>query len=196
MTSATPSSATIHLPPWVDIDHRDNLGRWLNQRGLVGAGAEIGIAFCGWSRIVLSTWLGKRYYLVDPLVAQDPAIYREKHDDVDWAMRLRDAIRLTQDDPRAVLIQKFSVDAAKDIEDGSLDWIFLDGNHSLRAVLDDMDAWWPKVKIGGVFGGHDYGDDTNYPSWVEVKSAVDRWCHEHRITFTLSRCVSWWVLKQ
>ena len=40
--------------------------------------------------------------------------------------------------------------------DRSLDLVFIDGDHSYGAVKADIEAWWPKVKFGGVLAGHDY----------------------------------------
>jgi len=54
------------------------------------------------------------------------------------------------------LVRKYSMDAAKDFEDGSLDFVFIDGNHSLPFVMDDICAWTPKVRKGGIVAGHDY----------------------------------------
>jgi hypothetical protein len=48
-----------------------------------------------------------------------------------------------------------SVEAAQTYPDGSLDAVFLDGDHSTQAVVDDCQAWWPKLKPGGVLAGHD-----------------------------------------
>lgn len=36
------------------------------------------------------------------------------------------------------------------------DVVYLDGNHSLESVLEDISAWIPKVKVGGIISGHDY----------------------------------------
>lgn len=41
------------------------------------------------------------------------------------------------------------------LEDNSLDFIFIDGDHSYAGVLRDIAAFYPKVKTGGVFAGHD-----------------------------------------
>ena len=49
-----------------------------------------------------------------------------------------------------------SVDAAKKYPDKSLDFVFIDGDHKYDAVCEDIRAWLPKVKPGGLLAGHDY----------------------------------------
>jgi SAM-dependent methyltransferase len=56
------------------------------------------------------------------------------------------------------IIAKPSVDAARDIDDESLDAVFIDGSHDYESVRDDLLAWIPKVKRGGILAGHDYQD--------------------------------------
>ena len=56
-------------------------------------------------------------------------------------------------DGRVKIIRKLSDDAASDIEDGSLDWIYVDGNHSYEFVKSDLENWWPKLKSGGALCG-------------------------------------------
>lgn len=43
----------------------------------------------------------------------------------------------------------------KNIEDGTLDFVFVDGDHRYEATLNDIKNYWPKVKVGGLFAGHD-----------------------------------------
>lgn len=64
-----------------------------------------------------------------------------------------------------------SVKAAKRFEDESLDFVFIDADHSDRAVREDIAAWLPKVKIGGLLCGHDYGKTTR--DEVAVTDVVD-----------------------
>lgn len=59
-----------------------------------------------------------------------------------------------------------SVNAAGHFEDSSLDGVFIDAAHDYESVVKDVAAWWPKVKPGGIFAGHDYPCD-------DVKRAVD-----------------------
>ena len=48
-----------------------------------------------------------------------------------------------------------SEEFVKTIEDESLDFVFIDGDHSFEAALKDFQNYYPKVKTGGIFGGHD-----------------------------------------
>jgi len=42
------------------------------------------------------------------------------------------------------------------IPDGSLDAVFIDGDHSYEAVIQDLPFWWKKLKNGGWLLGDDY----------------------------------------
>lgn len=71
--------------------------------------------------------------------------------------------------PNARLIVGDSVEAAQQVEDGSLDFVFIDADHSYESVTRDIDAWRWKVRKGGWLGGHDYS-----PKFPGVIAAVDR----------------------
>lgn len=49
-----------------------------------------------------------------------------------------------------------SIEAAASMFDNSVDFCFLDGDHSSAAIKADVAAWLPKVRLGGYLGGHDY----------------------------------------
>lgn len=48
-----------------------------------------------------------------------------------------------------------SFTAARIFPDNSLDFVFLDGDHTYAGIKADIAAWLPKVKQGGVIAGHD-----------------------------------------
>lgn len=177
------------------IEYRDTLGQYLNERGLTGAMAEIGVLAGSFSRRVLSEWKGKVYYMVDLWVPQPSEVYRENTEGRDYNALYQECLDVAKKDPRVTIIRDDSVHAAESIPDGFLDCVFIDANHSYEAVRADMIAWFPKVKVGGIFAGHDYGNDTNPPHWCEVKRAVDEWMSDHNRMFTYSRCNSWWHVK-
>jgi hypothetical protein len=54
------------------------------------------------------------------------------------------------------LLRGDSAKMAEAIEDASLDFVYIDADHTYEAVKADIAAWWPKVRVGGTLGGHDY----------------------------------------
>ncbi len=92
---------------------------------------------------------------------------------------------------RVEFVQGYSDECAKRFDDGSLDLIFIDADHSEEWVLRDLAAWVPKAKAGGVLAGHDY-DSHRYPG---VKLAVDAFFERHPTPLQLDRNRVWWTLK-
>lgn len=74
---------------------------------------------------------------------------------------------------RAEIREGWSTEVAATVEDGSLDMVFLDADHSYEGVHSDIEAWRPKVRKGGWIGGHDYGNDEPAYDFSGVKRAVD-----------------------
>lgn len=57
-------------------------------------------------------------------------------------------------------------EAYKLFNNNSIDFLFIDADHSYEGVMEDIKFWYPKVITGGVISGHDY-------DWTGVKQAVD-----------------------
>lgn len=55
------------------------------------------------------------------------------------------------------IIRLESVQAAALFKPESLDLVFIDADHAYEAVKQDVGAWWPVVRMGGIISGHDYG---------------------------------------
>ncbi len=68
-------------------------------------------------------------------------------------------------------LKEGSIDASKMFADNSIDFVFLDAGHEYEDLIADMNAWYPKVKKGGVIAGHDYYPDQ--PTWGGVSRAVN-----------------------
>jgi hypothetical protein len=56
--------------------------------------------------------------------------------------------------------------AATSFADGSIDFIYIDGDHSVKGVKSDIGSYLPKVRDGGILCGDDYDLPT-------VREAVD-----------------------
>jgi hypothetical protein len=81
----------------------------------------------------------------------------------------REAVRFAAG--RHEILRMSSRDAAERIQDGSLDFVFIDADHSYAGCKADIQAWLPKIKPGGFIAGHDY-DHPDFPDFG-VKRAVD-----------------------
>lgn len=81
-------------------------------------------------------------------------------------------IKLLFDMPGSILMEKSSLDAAKNWEHGIIDLLFIDGDHKFESVLADVDAFLPYVRpYTGLILLHD-----TYPGTKEL--AVDGYCFD------------------
>lgn len=78
-------------------------------------------------------------------------------------------------------IRAYSVDGAKEIPDRSLDFVYIDANHTLPFVVQDLVAWENKVKKGGIVSGHDFCRRGKGPYQVHVVEAVTAWTQSYHI---------------
>lgn len=150
-------------------------------------GVEIGVLYAGNADHILKYSEIESLYAIDPY---DSRFFGSKVlSDVMWIKAKK---RLASYNARVQLIRNFSVDAAKNFKEGSLDFVFIDGDHTGKAVRSDMQAWYGKIRSGGLVMGDDY--HTNFP---ELMLEVDKFCkmknaslhnfgHENRI---------WWFEK-
>jgi predicted O-methyltransferase YrrM len=57
------------------------------------------------------------------------------------------------------IVKSISWDGALNYDDNSLDFVFIDAGHDYESVKKDLNAWFSKVKKGGIIAGHDYHYD-------------------------------------
>jgi predicted O-methyltransferase YrrM len=69
-------------------------------------------------------------------------------------------------------VQKYSMDAVKDFEDKSLDFVYIDANHEWPFIVYDLYYWSAKVRPGGIVSGHDLYRSTRRDSKCHVRGAV------------------------
>lgn len=135
-----------------------NVDRWHSLTQLFcdlgfTVGAEIGTERGIFAKRICVSNPGVKLYCIDPWTAYKG--YREhvsqsKLDD----FYAEAATRLAPYD--CELVRKFSVDAAKDFADESLDFVYIDSNHRLLDVVQDLYTWVPKVRKDGIVAGHDF----------------------------------------
>jgi len=158
---------------WNVLDHRDKFAtlrtRWELTK-LVrpsGVAAELGVANGTFSDLIL------RKSNIDYLYSID--MYADRKHTVDqYKLALTQLVAHRK--RNCILKMKFD-EALSLFPDKYFDFIYIDGfaatGQDGGATLHD---WYPKIKDGGVFSGHDYSD-----AWPHAKKAVDDFAREHKL---------------
>jgi len=148
--------------------------------GKVLVGAEIGTYRGENAKVILNHLPMEMLYLIDPYIrvghphripeAEGKARRRLKgRTNVTWVRRpAHEAVSLVPD---------------------NLDFVYIDGNHEYGAVRRDIQDWWPKVKDGGILGGHNV-------TLAGVAKAFFEFLQAHPGYRWHVRKLDWWVIKE
>lgn len=167
-------SRWLHAPN--ALGSRKEAGYWLNSLGLTGEGVEVGVFKGEFSRFLLQTWHCTGLTSIDPwrefLSSEyvDACNLSQAEHDENFNGTVE---RLRRFGRRSTILRSTSREAAARFTEGSLDFVYLDAQHHYEAVRADIEIWHPKVKSGGVLGGHDYLDGMLASGLYGVKRAVD-----------------------
>jgi len=135
--------------------YRNSIGRPVQYT------CEVGVWRGHFSQSILNAFRSnlKVHYLVDLWAPQD--CYGD--DCNTTPEKFEEAILATQkivDDmglsEEARFLRGLSTEVCDSIEDSSLDFCYIDARHDYLGCKDDIQAYWPKLKPGGLLAGHDY----------------------------------------
>ena len=153
-----------------------------------GIGAEIGVFYGQFSKIILEVAKPELLYLVDPWLKDDPWGDRTPKQMNEIAHEVLDKFAIN---PIAKIVRSKS-DEFFELMEGIIkirnkkpnwmfDFIYIDGSHEYQDVLSDLEGAWKIVKPGGIIAGDDYGE--NILVWGDtIKRAVDDFCWKKSIT--------------
>jgi hypothetical protein len=176
------------------IKDRCEFGKLLNGLELTDIAVEVGVHRGEFSRMLLDVWKGEGLYLVDPWKTLDGYTDPLNKGDRE-ADRLACAELLECYAGRWMALRMTSVDASEGFETGTFDFIYIDADHEEAAVRQDLELWYPKLKHGGVFAGHDFFSTV---AWPGVWAAVNEFAAKRgikTINVTQEPGGSWWWVK-
>jgi hypothetical protein len=169
---------------------RNELPEVLNRRGLLGTAAEIGVKKGNYSEVLLGKWKGRQLISIDPWLEDEPDKYVDRANVAQASHEkffLYTRERLSKYGSRSTIWRMTSVEAAQQVEDQSLDFVYIDARHDYDSVKEDLHAWFTKVKPGGILAGHDYADGHLVQGVFGVKRAVDEFFGERNLQVNLTR---------
>lgn len=164
---------------------------WIINDFNLNFGVEVGVFEGDYSKHLLDNSNLKALYMVDLW----PIKYNQKSPDSEDGLKIFNKCikKLESHKPRAVFLRTYSDIACNFFKEESLDFIYIDACHRYSSVVSDLNSWWPVLKIGGLFCGHDYKDI----GLKQVKRAVDEFALSRylKVYSTQERCPSWLILK-
>ena len=127
---------------------------------------EIGSHMGEGLQMLASTGLFNKIHVIEPFRGEEEfnEMFGWSWDEVraEWELNTRhfkDIIKLHE---------SYSYEIADNFIDGTIDFVYIDGEHSYEAVKRDIELYLPKIKDGGIIAGHDY-----HESWPGVIKAVE-----------------------
>lgn len=154
-------------------------------------GAEVGVYRGENAESILQTLNIEKLYLIDPYTHYPEYKCKLRPD---FEENFKEAKqRLSEFKDKIVWLRKKSSDAVDDVawREPNLDFVYIDGNHSYKAVMEDLENYWAMLRKGGVLSGHDYQyKDEN----IKVKEAVDDFVKKHNLNLNL-KTPDYWIIK-
>jgi len=154
-----------------------------------GVCAEIGVWKGDFSDEILRLTRPRELHLIDPWAFQPEFPRRMYSGNIAASQQDMDAIceavRQRFADVEEVQVhQRFSSDLVEILKGATLDWAYIDGNHSKAFVRQDLELSWRCLRSGGYVTGDDY-------FWRDldgscgVREAVEEFAAEHRLRVEL-----------
>ena len=187
-----------------------------NQKGL-HRGIELGVQSGKFSYWTLTQWTNcTEYHLVDLWGHQENYEDVANVDQVKQEKLYQDTLRdLREYKEKLHVCRNYTSECVKRYDDEYFDYIYVDARHDFKGVWEDLVAYWPKLKVGGIMAGHDYvtNDDgplpnqdwsKNYDGTVDetgtvVKGAVGKFaesvCRQVTVSYRESGWNTWAMRK-
>jgi len=154
------------------VKNRLDIPFYLNDFFPYGRGVELGSFKGEYASHLTKNWNGT-LYMIDVWRPLD----KEEYDDTSNHQNHIDAYSQAMDnikgyEEKTFMLRMKGEDALDLFQDQSLDFIYIDANHTYEAVVEDLRKWYPKVRPGGLIMGHDYLPDYFYEDKEEKNQAL------------------------
>ena len=171
------------------MKNRQQLAELFRDKGFT-TGVEVGVHRGYYSQTLAKTIPDLTLYAVDPWVMP------ERFKDNGETLTASHKAAIDRLEPLGVtLMQQTSMDAVRYFAPHSIDFVYIDGDHSFDGVMGDLIEWGRRVKKRGIIAGHDYTEGT------AVIEAVDMYVKHHGLELIVTeelddKARSWYVIKK
>ena len=186
-------------PFYIKCERFNDIPKLFNELGFK-IGVEVGVAQGKYSECLLEGIPGLKLYGIDLWQEYDSlgVCHRSKR-----TKNYEKIARERTKNYNCELIKGWSGEVVKQFENGSLDFVFIDGNHAYEYAVEDIAKWSKKVRSGGIVWGHDFDDYSEVRKKCyefNVINAVEGWTKSYKIHpwFVLegNKYKSWMYVKE
>lgn len=129
---------------------------FINKKGI---GAEVGVHEGDFSSYIIDYVQPKKLFLIDPWITQNkPGSWYDKKviSESEMDQRYERVVKKFSNNNDVVILRKKSENIGNLIDANSLDFAYIDGDHSYESVCKDFDIFYEKLRPGGYLLGDDY----------------------------------------
>jgi len=133
------------------------------------------------------------FYLLDPYVPYRDDTYVQSN----WDKAYISLVSKFKDKKDVIILKRKSEDIYSAFPDEYFDFVYHDGDHKYDHMMMDLETWWPKIKVGGVIGGHDYNDGLGVAQAAKDFSSKMGLPFEHSLDMVIGKdsIEDWWMDK-
>ncbi len=148
-----------------------------------GITAEMGVGRGNFSELICKLTKPKKHYCVDVFAVLDKTIQGKYFtSQLEWDKRYK-AVQEKLSRYNVEFLRTLTYNICNHVKPGTLDWVYVDGDHSYEGCQKDLQAVNDCVKQDGFILGHDYVDHDKYSSWGVV-NAVNEFVEENNYYLT------------
>lgn len=168
----------------MNIEHALTVQGWMHEEELAYLAAAASVSA---SIVEVGSWKGRSTSAlaanaVGAVVAVDTWVGSDEQGNVSCEGIMEEFLKNVSIYPNVEAVRMESLRAAELFmrQGRSFDLIFLDARHEYRSIYEDILAWLPLLKQGGILCGHDY-----HHAWPGVIKAVDELIPKFRVIYSI-----------
>lgn len=178
-----------HVLKGTDCLYREALYKLYAQLGYT-VGCEIGVEKGKNAQTMFEIIPNLKLYGVDAYKQHPQASYAYhaalRHWDDQYLQNVKQQCLKRMKGRDFTLLEGFSEDVVERIKDNSLDFVYIDADHSYDFVMQDIILWGRKIRKGGIISGHDYYDKNPSDRRSKITQAVNDYTRVHNIEFYIT----------
>lgn len=145
------------------------------------SGAEIGVLSGKYSEVLCRSNPNAKIYSIDSWLSYSefPDFFEKNKLTDSYNL----AVKILAKYKNNKIIKKTSMEAVRDFADESLDFVYIDANHTFEYVFEDITQWAKKVRKGGIVAGHDFEEHIVKRAFGDAKVALDLYMRRYSLDY-------------